>query len=156
MPPKKEVKAKAKVMCLGGQATPAPPVGPTLGQHGVSPGEFVKRFNDLTKNQPGVLIPCIITIYLDRSFDLEIKSPPASFLLKQAAGIIKGSAKSSAEKVGQVTKDTIKQIAKTKLRDLNTTDLESAMRIVEGTAKNMGIKIVDGSTAPMSHPEGTK
>jgi large subunit ribosomal protein L11 len=143
MAAKKEIKAKVKVMCPGGQATPAPPVGPTLGQHGLSPGEFVKRFNDMTKNQPGVLIPAIITIYSDRSFDIEIKTPPASFLLKQAAGIIKGSPKSSTEKVGQVSRTVIQQIAKTKMKDLNTVDLAAAVRMVEGTAKNMGIRVVD-------------
>ncbi len=143
MAAKKEMKARVKVMCPGGQATPAPPVGPTLGQHGLSPGEFVKRFNDMTKNQPGVLIPAVITIYTDRSFDIEIKTPPASFLLKQAAGIIKGSPKSSTEKVGQVSKKVVEQIAKTKLRDLNTTDMAAAVKMVEGTARNMGIRIVE-------------
>ena len=143
MPPKKEVKVKVKMMCPGGQATPAPPVGPTLGQHQVQPGEFVKKFNDLTKNQPGVLIPCIVTIYTDRTFDIEIKTPPASFLLKKAAGIIKGSGKPNMEKVGQVTRKECEEIAKQKIKDLNTADLKQAVRMVEGTARNMGIKVVE-------------
>jgi large subunit ribosomal protein L11 len=142
-PPKKEVKVKVKMMCSGGQATPAPPVGPTLGQHQVQPGEFVKKFNDMTKNQPGVLIPCIVTIYTDRSFDIEIKTPPASFLLKKAAGIIKGSGKPNMEKVGQVTRKQCEEIARVKVKDLNTNDMAQAVKMVEGTARNMGIKVVD-------------
>lgn len=143
MPPK-EVKVKVKMMCPGGQATPAPPVGPTLGQHQVQPGEFVRRFNDMTKNQQGVLIPCIVTIYTDRTFEIETKTPPASFLLKKAAGIIKGSGKPNQEKVGEVTMAQVEEIAKQKLKDLNTEDLPTAVKIVLGTARNMGIKIADG------------
>jgi large subunit ribosomal protein L11 len=146
MPPK-EVKVKVKMMCSGGQATPAPPVGPTLGQHQVQPGEFVRRFNDMTKNQQGVLIPCIVTIYTDRSFEIEIKTPPASFLLKKAAGIIKGSGKPNQEKVGEVTVAQVEEIAKQKLKDLNTEDLGTAVKIVMGTARNMGIKIADARGA---------
>lgn len=145
MPPKvkKEVKVKVKMMCLGGQATPAPPVGPTLGQHQVQPGEFVKRFNDMTRSQLGVLIPCVVTIYTDRSFDIETKTPPASFLLKKAAGIIKGSGRPNADKVGQVTFAQVEEIARQKMKDLNTDDLATAVKTVQGTARNMGILVVE-------------
>lgn len=138
---KREVKAVVKMMCMGGQATPAPPVGPALGQHGVQPGQFVQRFNELTKNQQGILIPCIVTVYADRSFDIEIRTPPASFLLKKAAGIIKGAGRPNAEKVGEVSRSQLEQIARQKMKDLNTDDLGRAVKIIEGTARNMGIRI---------------
>jgi large subunit ribosomal protein L11 len=145
MPPKKgkEVKVKVKMMCMGGQATPAPPVGPTLGQHQVQPGQFVQRFNDMTRSQQGVLIPCIVTIYTDRTFDIETKTPPASFLLKKAAGIIKGSGRPNVDKVGQVTRKSVEEIAKQKMKDLNTADMATAVKMIEGTARNMGIKVVE-------------
>jgi large subunit ribosomal protein L11 len=138
---RKEVVARVKLQCPGGQATPAPPVGPALGQYGVNIGEFVRRFNDRTKSAEGVIIPCIVTIYKDKSFDFILKSPPASVLLKKAAGIIKGSAQSSRESVGTVTRAQLEEIAKAKLKDLNTQDLSKAIRIIEGTARNMGIRI---------------
>ena len=142
MAKKKELKAKVKLMCMGGQATPAPPVGPTLGQHNVAPGEFVKKFNDITKTMQGVLVPCIVSIYTDRTFEIEIKTPPASFLLKKAAGVVKGSGKPNSEKVGQVTMAQVKEVAQQKMKDLNTTNIDAAMKMVEGTARNMGIKVV--------------
>ena len=140
---KKELKAKVKLQCPGGAATPAPPVGPALGQHGVNIGEFVKRFNDATKEMRGTVIPVIISIYSDRSFDFIMKSPPASELLKQAAGITKGSPVPHTDKVGKVTKAQVKKIAETKLRDLNARDIDAAMRIVMGTARSMGVEIKD-------------
>ena len=139
----KELKTKVKLQCPGGSATPAPPVGPALGQHGVNIGEFVKRFNDATKDMRGTMIPVIISIYSDRSFDFITKSPPASELLKQAAGITKGSPVPHTDKVGKVTKAQVKKIAETKLRDLNARSIDAAMRIVMGTARSMGVEIKD-------------
>jgi large subunit ribosomal protein L11 len=137
----KELKAKVKLQCPGGAATPAPPVGPALGQHGVNIGEFVKRFNDATKEMRGTVIPVIISIYTDRSFDFITKSPPASELLKQAAGLAKGSATPHSEKVGKVTREQVRKIAETKAKDLNARDVEAAMRIVMGTARSMGVEV---------------
>ena len=139
----KELKAKVKLQCPGGAATPAPPVGPALGQHGVNIGEFVKRFNDATKDQRGTVIPVIISIWSDRTFDFVTKSPPASELLKQAAGLAKGSATPHTDKVGKVTKAQVRQIAERKLRDLNARDVDAAMRIVMGTARSMGVEVKD-------------
>jgi large subunit ribosomal protein L11 len=140
----KEVKTQLKLQLPGGQATPAPPVGPALGQHGVNIGEFVRRFNDATKGEPGTVIPALITIYTDRTFDFVLKTPPAAVLLKQAAGIVKGAAMAGRESVGNVTRAQVRDIAKKKMADLNTGDLECAMRIVEGTARSSGIKVVEG------------
>ena len=139
----KELKAKVKLQCPGGQATPAPPVGPALGQHGVNIGEFVKRFNDATQSMRGTVIPVIISIYSDRTFDFVTKSPPAADLLKQAAGVAKGSPTPHTEKVGKVTREQVRKIAETKLRDLNASDIDAAMRIVAGTARSMGIEVKD-------------
>lgn len=139
---KKEIMAKVKLQIPGGQATPAPPVGPALGQHGVNIGEFIKRFNDLTKNAQGIITPAIVTVYKDRSFDFIIKTPPASVLLKRAAAIAKGSGEALKTKVGKVSKAQIREIAQQKIKDLNTTDIEKACRIIEGTARNMGIEVV--------------
>lgn len=139
----KEVKAKIKLQVPGGQATPAPPVGPALGQHGVNIGDFVRRFNDETKQTQGLTIPVIITVYSDRSFDYICKSPPAAVLLKKAAGVAKGSPEPNLEKVGKVTKDQVREIAETKMADLNARDVDQAMRIIEGTARSSGI-IVEG------------
>lgn len=143
MPPKKEVKVRLKLKCPGGQATPAPPVGPTLGQHQVQPGLFVQKFNELTRSFQGIEVPCVVTVYTDKTFDIEIKTPYASDLLKKAAGLIKGSGKPNMEKVGQVTRKQVEEIARQKMKDLNTTDLKAAIRMIEGTARNMGIKIVE-------------
>ncbi|GJQ50802.1 50S ribosomal subunit protein L11 [Candidatus Kuenenia stuttgartiensis] len=139
----KEILAKIKLQCPAGQATPAPPVGPALGQHGVNIGQFVKQFNDKTKDLQGILTPAEITVFKDKTFTFIIKSPPASVLLKQSAGIVKGSPEPNRQKVGQVNKQQIREIAARKLADLNVSNLESAMRIIEGTAHTMGLKIVD-------------
>jgi len=137
----KEVKGMIKLQVPAGKANPSPPVGPALGQHGVNIMEFCKAFNAKTKGKEGTIIPVVITVYSDRSFSFIMKSPPASILLKQAAGIAKGSSEPSKNTVGQVTKDQIKEIAKTKKEDLNAVDLEGAVRIIEGTLRSMGIKI---------------
>jgi large subunit ribosomal protein L11 len=139
----KELKTKVKLQCPGGAATPAPPVGPALGQHGVNIGEFVKRFNEATQSMRGTMIPVIISIYSDRSFDFITKSPPAADLLKQAAGIAKGSPTPHTEKVGKVTKAQVRKIAETKQKDLNAKDVEAAMKIVMGTARSMGVEVKD-------------
>jgi large subunit ribosomal protein L11 len=139
----KELKTKVKLQCPGGAATPAPPVGPALGQHGVNIGEFVKRFNEATQNMRGTMIPVIISIYSDRSFDFITKSPPAADLLKQAAGVAKGSPTPHTEKVGKVTKAQVRKIAETKQKDLNAKDIEAGMKIVMGTARSMGIEVKD-------------
>ncbi|HLG29944.1 MAG TPA: 50S ribosomal protein L11 [Candidatus Brocadiales bacterium] len=139
----KEIVAKIKLQVPGGQATPAPPVGPALGQHGVNIGQFVTQFNERTKNSLGIIIPVEITVYKNKSFDFILKSPPAAVLLKQAAGIAKGSAVPNREKVGQVTTQQVREIATAKLADLNASNLESATKVIEGTARSMGIKITD-------------
>ena len=137
----KEIKTKIKLQCPGGQATPAPPVGPALGQHGVNIGEFVRRFNDTTKDQPGVTLPVILTVYTDRSFEFEIKIPPAAVLLRMAAGIPKGSGTPNTLKVGTVTRAQVEEIAERKMADLNAFSIPAAARIVEGTARSMGINV---------------
>ncbi|MEQ8763374.1 MAG: 50S ribosomal protein L11 [Planctomycetota bacterium] len=139
----KAVTGKIKLQCPGGQATPAPPVGPALGQHGVNIAEFVKRFNDATREAQGMTIPVVITVYQDRSFDFITKSPPAAVLLKKEAGIAKGSGVPHTEKVGKVTKDQVKKIAELKMQDLNARDIDAAMKIIEGTARSSGIEVVD-------------
>ena len=141
MPPKKEVMVKIKLQCPGGQATPAPPVGPALGQHGVNIGEFVRRFNDATRKENGLIVPCIVTVFKDRTFDISYKSPPASVLLKKFANVVKGSGTPNKEKVGSVTRKHLEEIAKVKMKDLNAATMEAAVRIIEGTARNMGIKV---------------
>jgi large subunit ribosomal protein L11 len=141
MPPKKEVMVKIKIQCPGGQATPAPPVGPALGQHGVNIGEFVKRFNEATKKEAGLTVPCIVTVYKDRTFDIVYKTPPASVLLKKHANVVKGSGTPNKEKVGSVTRAHLEEIAKIKMKDLNAPSMEAAIRTIEGTARNMGIKV---------------
>jgi len=139
----KKVVASVKLVVPAGQANPAPPVGPALGQHGVNIMEFCKAFNAKTKGQEGILTPVIVTVYADRSFTFVIKTPPASVLLKMAANIAKGSGQTSREIVGKVTKKQVMEIAEKKLPDLNVNDLEAAYRIIEGTAKSMGIEIVE-------------
>lgn len=140
----KEITAKVKLQCPAGQATPAPPVGPALGAHGVNIGAFVKEFNDKTRDQMGLIIPVEITVYKDRSFDFIMKSPPASVLLIKAAKIEKGSGTvGHADPVGKVTRAQVMEIAKTKMKDLNARDLEHAARIIEGTARSSGIQVVD-------------
>ncbi|MEO0096102.1 MAG: 50S ribosomal protein L11 [candidate division WOR-3 bacterium] len=135
----KKVVAVVKLQIPGGSATPAPPVGPALGQHGVNIMEFCKAFNAETKNLAGLVVPAVVTIYNDRTFTYVLKSPPASVLLKQAAGIAKGSAQPNRDKVGKITRKQLEEIAQRKMKDLNCDSLEKAMKIIEGTAKNMGI-----------------
>ena len=137
----KEIKAKIKLQCPAGAATPAPPVGPALGQHGVNIGEFVKRFNDATSKDRGTVIPVILTVYADRSFDFILKSPPAAVLLKQAAGVEKGSGVPQTDKVGKVTREQVLEIARRKMEDLNANDEDAAALIIMGTARSMGIEI---------------
>jgi large subunit ribosomal protein L11 len=137
----KEVTAKIKLQCPAGQATPAPPVGPALGSHGVNIAQFVKEFNERTRQQMGLTIPVVITVYKDRSFDFILKSPPAAVLLKRAAGIEKGSGVVGTEIVGSVTRAQVEEIAKIKEKDLNARDLEMACRIVAGTARSCGIEV---------------
>lgn len=139
----KEILAKIKLQIPGGQATPAPPVGPALGQHGVNIGQFVSQYNEKTKAAQGVITPVEITVYKDKSFDFILKSPPAAVLLKQAAGIAKGSGIPNMEKVGSVTREQIAEVAKTKLVDLNTASIEQAMKVIEGTARSMGVEVKD-------------
>lgn len=141
MPPKKEVMVRIKLQCPGGQATPAPPVGPALGQHGVNIGEFVKRFNDATRKEQGLIVPCIVTVYKDRTFDITYKTPPASVLLKKFANIVKGSGQPNKEKVGTVSRKHLEEIARIKMKDMNAASLEAAVKTIEGTARNMGIKV---------------
>jgi large subunit ribosomal protein L11 len=140
---KKEKKATIKLQAPGGQATPAPPVGPALGQHGVNIGQFVQQFNAATGELNGMLVTVLINVYADRTFDFVVKSPPASVLLKDAAKIDKGSGVPNKEKVGAVTKEQLRVIAERKLPDLNAYDVEGAERVVAGTARSMGIDIVD-------------
>ncbi len=139
----KEVKALIKLQAPGGQATPSPPVGPALGQHGVNIGQFVQQFNASTAQLNGMLVTVVITVYGDRSFTYEVKSPPAAVLLKKAAGVEKGSGVPHKDKVGTVTSDQVREIAQTKLPDLNATCVEAAMRQVAGTARSMGIVVAD-------------
>ena len=140
----KRIVAVVKLQCPAGQANPSPPVGPALGQHGVNIMEFCKAFNVRTQDRQGLIIPAVITIYADRSFTFELKTPPAAVLLKRAAKIAKGSAEPNREKVGTVTRAQVKEIAEAKAPDLNANDVEMAMRIVEGTARSMGIEVVEG------------
>lgn len=141
----KEVVARIKLQIVAGQASPAPPVGPALGQHSVNIMDFVRQFNEKTnKMEEGMVIPVVITVFKDKTFNFVLKTPPASYLLKKAAGIAKGSGAPNKEKVGQVTQKQIEDIARFKLPDLNANDLEAAKKIIEGTAKNMGLEIISG------------
>ncbi len=137
----KAIKTTLILQIPAGQANPAPPVGPALGQHGLNIQEFCTRFNEETKDQAGDIIPVEITVYQDRSFDLKFKQPPVSDLLRKAAGIKKGAGNPLKEKVGKITKKQVEEIAKRKMPDLNTADIEAAMKMVEGTARSMGIEI---------------
>ena len=139
----KEITAKIKLQVPAGKANPAPPVGPALGQHGVNIMEFCKAFNAKTQKMGDTIVPVIISVYSDRSFTFITKTPPAAELLKKAAGIVKGSGTPNKDKVGKVTKAQIKEIAQTKLPDLNAATVESAMRMIEGSAKSMGLEVVD-------------
>ena len=137
----KQVESQIKLQIPAGQATPSPPVGPALGQHGVNIMDFCKAFNAQTKGKEGTIIPVIISVYKDRSFTFITKSPPASALLKQAAGIAKGSGNPSREFVGTVTREQVREIAQAKMEDLNAFDIDQAMRIIEGSAKSMGLTV---------------
>jgi large subunit ribosomal protein L11 len=137
----KEVMAKIKLQCPGGQATPAPPVGPALGQHGVNIGQFVQQFNSATADKGGLIIPVEITVFADRSFTFVTKSPPAAVLLRKAAGLDKASTEPGRIVAGKVTRAQVKEIAETKMEDLNAASVEAAMRMVEGTARSCGIEV---------------
>jgi large subunit ribosomal protein L11 len=138
---KKEVTQVFKIMATGGAATPAPPLGPVLGSKGVNPGQFIQKFNAATQNVKGKVVGCIVTVYSDRSFDFEIKGSPASVLIRDAAKIEKGSGVPNKEKVGKITKAQVKAIAEQKMADLNSNSVEAAMRVIEGTARSMGVTV---------------
>lgn len=137
----KKIKAQIKLYCPAGQATPAPPVGPALGQHSLNIMEFCKQFNEKSKGQEGLTLPVLITVYEDKSFTFIIKSPPSSVLLKRVCNLAKASGQPNKEKVGKITHAQVEEIAKAKLKDLNTQNLESAIQIVKGTARSMGIEV---------------
>jgi len=137
----KKVTKQFKLMAPGGKATPAPPLGPVLGANGVNPCQFITKFNDLTKALNGRVVGCIVTVYADKSFDIEIKTSPVSALIKDAIKIEKGSPVPHTQKVGKITKDQIRKIAEEKIKDLNTTSLDAAMRIVMGSARSMGVTV---------------
>jgi large subunit ribosomal protein L11 len=139
----KKVTGFIKLQVPAGAANPAPPVGPALGQHGVNIMEFCKQFNARTQGQPGMIIPVEITVYADRSFTFITKTPPAAILLKKAAGLDRGSAAQKRQKVGTVTRDQVRQIAETKMPDLNAVDIDGAMAMITGTARSMGIEVAD-------------
>ncbi|MCJ7691863.1 MAG: 50S ribosomal protein L11 [Sedimentisphaerales bacterium] len=137
----KEVNKKIKLQAPGGRATPAPPIGPVLGQHGINIGQFVSQFNERTKDLNGTIVPVVITLYKDKSFVFEVKSPPAAVLLKQVAELAKGSGVPNKEKVGKITSKQLREIAEAKFEDLNAYDIDQAMKIIAGTARSMGIEI---------------
>jgi len=141
---KKEITAQFKITAPGGQATPAPPLGPALGGNGVNPGQFIQQFNAATAKLNGKIVGCVITVYKDRSFDFEIKSSPAAALIRTAAGVEKGSGVPNKEKVGKITKAQVREMAEEKLADLNAGSVESAMRMIEGTARSMGVIVEEG------------
>ncbi|MHC4219919.1 MAG: 50S ribosomal protein L11 [Planctomycetota bacterium] len=140
----KRLEKQFKVIAPGGQATPAPPLGPALGAAGINPGQFVQQFNDRTKDLNGKVVGCLIRVYHDRSFDFEIKSSPASVLILEAAGVEKGSGVPNADKVGNINREQVRAIAQEKLADLNARDVEAAMKIIEGTARSMGVTVAEG------------
>ena len=139
----KAITVKIKLQAPGGKATPAPPIGPALGQHGVNIGQFVQQFNEQTRHYNGMIVPAEISVYADRSFTFIIKSPPAAVLLKEAAGLAKGSGLAGKETVGQVSTKQLEEIAKTKMKDLNAFTVEQAAKIIGGTARSMGLEVVD-------------
>ena len=140
----KKAVGKIKLQIPAGQANPAPPVGPALGQHGVNIMQFCKSFNDRTKQKEGLILPVVISVYEDRSFDFIIKSPPASVLLKRAANLAKASGQTGSEIIGEVTRDQVVEIAKQKMQDLNCIDVDQAVKIISGTARSCGIKVKEG------------
>ncbi len=139
----KEVTGSIKLQVTGAQANPAPPIGPALGQHGVNIMQFCKEFNERTKDRPGVVLPVVITVFKDKSFTFILKSPPVANAIKKVAGLAKASSEPGRNFIGKITRDEVAEIAKAKMNDLNTTKMDSAMRIVEGTARSMGIQVVD-------------
>jgi len=139
----KKITAQVKLQIPAGQANPAPPVGPALGQHGVNIMEFCKAFNERTAKDSGVIIPVILTVYFDRTFSFITKTPPAAVLIKNAISLEKGSKEPNRQKVGEISREQVEKIAKTKLQDLNTRDVDHAVKIIEGTAKSMGVKVVE-------------
>ena len=143
---KKKIAVIVKLQCPAGKATPAPPIGPALGPHGVSAPQFVQQFNDVTKNvEPGLILPVVITVYVDKSFTFITKTPPAAVLIKKALGIETASAQPHKEKVGKLTQAKLREIAQIKLPDLNANDIDAAMRIVAGTARSMGVEVEAGA-----------
>jgi large subunit ribosomal protein L11 len=137
----KKITKQFKVMAPGGKATPAPPLGPALGANGINPGQFIQQFNAATAKLNGKVVGCVITVYHDRSFDFELKSSPASVLIREAAKAEKGSGKPNTEKVGKITKAQVKEIAEEKIKDLNSGSIEAAMKVIEGTARSMGVTV---------------
>lgn len=137
----KKITKQFKIMAPGGKATPAPPIGPALGANGINPGQFIQQFNERTRELNGKVVGCVITVYHDRSFDFEIKSSPASVLIKEAAKIESGSGTPNTKKVGKITRDQVKAIAEEKKNDLNAGSVEAAMRVIEGTARSMGVTV---------------
>ena len=156
MPPKKEYKAKVKLQIPGGQATPAPPVGPALGQHGVPIGELVQRFNDMTKEQAVTIVPVELYVYADRSFDFIVKSPPAAVLVRKEVGLAKGAQLPGTEVVGEINRAQLERIAQIKMEDLNAADLDAAVRMIEGTCRSMGVNVVEtgGGPTPAAEDSG--
>ena len=144
MAKKKEITEVFKIQAPGGQATPAPPLGPVLGAKGVNPGQFIQQFNAATSQLNGKVVGCVVTLYSDRSFTFEIKSSPAAILIKTAAGIEKGSGVPHTDKVGSITRTQVRSIAEEKMADLNSGSIESAMRVIEGTARSMGVTVEEG------------
>ena len=140
----KKVLKTFKIMAPGGSATPAPPIGPALGANGVNPGQFIQQFNERTRELNGKVVGCVVTVYNDRSFEFELKSSPAAVLVLEAAGIEKGSGEPNKNKVGQITKSQARQIAEEKMADLNAGSVESGARMIEGTARSMGVTVVEG------------
>lgn len=139
----KEIVAQIKLYCPAGQANPAPPVGPALGQHGVNIMQFCKAFNERTKGKEGLVFPAVISVYKDKSFDFVVKTPPSSVLLKKAANLAKASGLAGKEKIGKITKKQLEEIARTKMEDLNTGNLDRALSSIRGTARSMGIEVVE-------------
>lgn len=138
---KKKIAKQFKIMAPGGKATPAPPLGPALGANGINPGQFIQQFNAATAKLNGKVVGCLITVFHDRSFEFEIKSSPASVLIREAAKAEKGSGKPNTEKVGKITKNQVREIAQEKMNDLNAGSIEAAMRVIEGTARSMGVTV---------------
>ena len=140
----KRIDKQFKIMAPGGQATPAPPLGPALGAAGINPGQFIQAFNERTKELNGKVVGCVVTVYHDRSFEFEIKSSPAAVLIKDAAGVEKGSGEPNTHKVGKISQDQVRQIAEEKIKDLNAGSVEAAMKIIAGTARSMGVDVEEG------------